>query len=160
LPVIRAECVGFLLVQAFREGGIRIEEVPNVSPTALDKVQGELLAERFARIELDLGRQVLKLAVQHAQERAEGRFVAAVRRRRYKHDMAFGRLCDLPDEFVTKLTSCAFAARGRATVSFIHDNKLGALVSEVITTPLTFNEVGGHDDEGMAVEHGNAKWQI
>src|SRR5262249_31691126 len=64
LSIFSAKRVGFFFVQAFRECSVGIEEVPNVGPTTLNKVQSELLAERFAGIQLDLSGQVLELGVQ------------------------------------------------------------------------------------------------
>ena len=67
---------------------------------------------------------------------------------------------DLLDEFVTELTASAFAPCRRATVSFVHDDKLGALEREVVATTLALDEIGGDDYERMPIKNGHTKRQI
>ena len=109
---------------------------------------------------VEVGRQVGELLVEQAEERAEGLFVAAVRRGGDQDQVPRLVLGDAPQQLEALLAPAPDAAGQRAAVGLVHDDELGALADEVLGPARGLDEVGGDDGEAVAVEDRHADRQV
>ena len=151
--------LGFLVL-ALGKRRVGIEIVADIGAAALDEVAGEPAPNAFPFDTIEVLRQIGEIFPEQVQERAERRFVAAVRSRGHQQDVPVRIGGHTTQQLMTLLATPAHAARERAAVRLVHDHELGALEGEVFGAPGGLDEVGGHHRMAISVEDRDTEGQI
>ncbi len=140
-----AEAIGGVAVIALGEGRIGVEVVANVTAPALDEMGGQAAAVSLVLRAAQVAGQIGKRRIEQFQQRAEGRFIAAMRRRGDEDEMALAIGGQRLDQRVALvLAATPFETKG-AGVGFVHDHEIGAGAQELIAAALGLDEIERHD---------------
>ena len=152
LLVLRRELVGRFLLLTLGERRVGLQVVADVGPTALDEVLGQPAAVLLVLPAGQVVGQIGKLGAQERQQRAEGLFVAAVRRGGDQDQVPVGLGGQAREKLMTLVASTASDASEGAGVGLVDDHQLGAGPQELLPPAVGLDEVDRDDDEGIDVE--------